>query len=100
MQKFEDKVEKTQTEEIAHLQELKDREKLLREALATAESQEDIQTYMTQLLANALEVRNTVSDRRYSDVILAAQKIIKTVYVRRHFAEYSCSRSGDERQLF
>lgn len=67
-------MEKTQTEEIAHLQELKDREKLLREALATAESQEDIQTYMTQLLANALEVRNTVSDRRYSDVILAAQR--------------------------
>ena len=79
--KFEDKVEKTQTEEIAHLQELKDREKLLREALATAESQEDIQTYMTQLLANALEVRNTVSDRRYSDVILAAQKIIKKQYM-------------------
>jgi two-component system response regulator YesN len=63
------------------LQELKDREKLLREALATAESQEDIQTYMTQLLANALEVRNTVSDRRYSDVILAAQKIIKKQYM-------------------
>lgn len=78
-------MEKTQTEEIAHLQELKDREKLLREALATAESQEDIQTYMTQLLANALEVRNTVSDRRYSDVILAAQKIIKNSICQKTF---------------
>ena len=73
--------EEKQENFYAHLQELKDREKLLREALATAESQEDIQTYMTQLLANALEVRNTVSDRRYSDVILAAQKIIKKQYM-------------------
>lgn len=53
----------------------------LKRAINTADSIEDIKVYIEQLIEQAIEVRNTVSGRRYSDIIETAKNQIESTYM-------------------
>lgn len=62
----------------------KNREKddeAMKQAIFTAESVDDIKIYIKHLLEQALEIRNTASGRRYSDIIKAAINQIEHTYM-------------------
>ena len=53
----------------------------LKNAMQRIHSLEEIRKYVVRLLSKAIEVRDTVSGRRYSDIILAAQEQIAKTYM-------------------
>lgn len=53
----------------------------MKRAISTAESIDDIKKYIAQLLEQALELRNTASGRRYSDIIQTAKSKIEHTYM-------------------
>lgn len=53
----------------------------MKQAVLTAESVDDIKVYIGHLLERALEIRNAVSGRRYSDIIKAATNQIESTYM-------------------
>lgn len=53
----------------------------MKHAITTAESIDDIKIYIEHLLAQALELRNTASGRRYSDIIQTAKNQIERTYM-------------------
>lgn len=73
--------EKTAVDEEAQLDDLKKREQLLKNAVTSSESLDDIRKYISDLLENAIELRNTVSGRRYSDIIMTAKRRIEADYM-------------------
>lgn len=68
-------------DEEAQIKDLKEREELLKNAVTSSESLEDIRQYISSLLENAIELRNTVSGRRYSDIIMTAKRRIEKDYM-------------------
>lgn len=53
----------------------------MKRAITTAESIDDIKTYIVHLLEQALETRNAASGRRYSDIIETAKSQIEQTYM-------------------
>lgn len=53
----------------------------MKQVIFTVESVDDIKIYIRQLLEQALEIRNTASGRRYSDIIKAAINQIEHTYM-------------------
>lgn len=53
----------------------------LKRAVSTAESVKDIEIYVEHLIEKAIEIRNTVSGRRYSDIMEMSQNLIKEKYM-------------------
>ncbi len=53
----------------------------MKKAILTTESIDDIKIYIGHLLEQALETRNTVSGRRYSDIIKTAINQIESTYM-------------------
>ena len=60
---------------------IRENEKILKLAVTTAESVDDIKDYIGTLLDHAIELRNTVSGRRYSDIIQTAKERIEQDYM-------------------
>lgn len=60
---------------------IRENEKILKLAVTTAESVDDIKDYIGTLLDHAIELRNTVSGRRYSDIIQTAKERIERDYM-------------------
>ena len=60
---------------------IRENEEILKQAVTTAESVDDIKDYIGTLLDHAIELRNTVSGRRYSDIIQTAKKRIEQDYM-------------------
>ena len=60
---------------------IRENEEILKQAVTTAESVEDIKDYIGTLLNHAIELRNTVSGRRYSDIIRTAKERIEQDYM-------------------
>ena len=60
---------------------IRENEEILKQAVTTAESIDDIKDYIGTLLDHAIELRNTVSGRRYSDIIQTAKKRIEQDYM-------------------
>ena len=63
------------------LESIRDNEEILKQAVSTAESVEDIKDYIGTLLDHAIELRNTLSGRRYSDIIQTARERIEQDYM-------------------
>ena len=53
----------------------------MKRAVSTAESVDDIKDYIGTLLDHVIELRNTLSGRRYSDIIRTARKRIEQDYM-------------------
>lgn len=53
----------------------------MKRAISTAESVEDIKNYIEKLIAQAIELRNAASGRRYSDIIQTAKNQIEHTYM-------------------
>ena len=53
----------------------------MKNAVTSSESLDDIRQYISDLLENAIELRNTVSGRRYSDIIMTAKRRIEEDYM-------------------
>lgn len=53
----------------------------LKRVIGTAESVKDIEIYVEHLIEKAIEIRNEVSGRRYSDIMEMAQNLIKEKYM-------------------
>ena len=60
---------------------IRENEEILKQAVTTAESVDDIKDYIGTLLDHAIELRNTVGGRRYSDIIQTAKERIEQVYM-------------------
>lgn len=60
---------------------IRENEEILKQAVTTAESVDDIKDYIGMLLNHAIELRNTVSGRRYSDIIQTAKERIEQDYM-------------------
>ena len=60
---------------------IRENEKILKLAVTTAESVDDIKDYIGTLLDHAIELRNTVSGRRYSEIIQTAKERIEQDYM-------------------
>ena len=60
---------------------IRENEKILKLAVTTAESVDDIKDYIGTLLDHAIELRNTVSGRRYSEIIQTAKARIEQDYM-------------------
>ena len=60
---------------------IRENEEILKLAVTTAESVDDIKDYIGTLLDHAIELRNTVSGRRYSDIIQTAKERIEQDYM-------------------
>ena len=60
---------------------IRENEEILKQAVTTAESVDDIKDYIGILLNHAIELRNTVSGRRYSDIIQTAKERIEQDYM-------------------
>ena len=63
------------------LEDILQNEDLLKNAVMTVETIPDIEDYVVTLLQKAIDLRNTISGRRYSDIILTAQKMIREEYM-------------------
>ena len=63
------------------LEDILQNEDLLKNAVMTVETIPDIEDYVVTLLQKAIDLRNTISGRRYSDIILTAQKLIREEYM-------------------
>lgn len=68
-------------EAAGQMESLRENEEILKRAVSTAESVDDIKAYIGTLLDHAIELRNTVSGRRYSDIIQTAKKRIEQDYM-------------------
>ena len=53
----------------------------MKHAITTADSVDDIKKYIAHILTQALELRNTASGRRYSDIIQTAKNQIEHTYM-------------------
>lgn len=60
---------------------IRENEEILKQAVTTAESVDDIKDYIGTLLDHAIELRNTVGGRRYSDIIQTAKERIEQDYM-------------------
>ena len=60
---------------------IRENEEILKQAVTTAESVDDIKDYIGTLLDHAIELRNTVSGRRYSEIIQTAKARIEQDYM-------------------
>ena len=60
---------------------IRENEEILKLAVTTAESVDDIKDYIGTLLDHAIELRNTVGGRRYSDIIQTAKERIEQDYM-------------------
>ena len=60
---------------------IRENEEILKQAVTTAESVDDIKDYIGTLLDHAIELRNAVSGRRYSDIIQTAKERIEQDYM-------------------
>lgn len=60
---------------------IRENEEILKLAVTTAESVDDLKDYIGTLLDHAIELRNTVSGRRYSDIIQTAKERIEQDYM-------------------
>ena len=60
---------------------IRENEEILKLAVTTAESVDDIKDYIGTLLDHAIELRNTVSGRRYSEIIQTAKARIEQDYM-------------------
>ena len=60
---------------------IRENEEILKQAVTTAESIDDIKDYIGTLLDHAIELRNTVSGRRYSEIIQTAKARIEQDYM-------------------
>lgn len=56
-------------------------EELLKQTVTSAKSIQDIQSYISTLLECAIDLRNTISGTRYSDIIRKAQRQIQEDYM-------------------
>lgn len=72
---------KTDEEKIHETDLLEENAEALKRAITTTESVEDIKTYIEALILQAIEVRNAVSGRRYSDIIESAKSQIENTYM-------------------
>ncbi|MGN1205608.1 MAG: response regulator [Eubacterium sp.] len=63
------------------LEDMLQNEELLKNAVMTVESVQDIEKYVVTLLEKAIDLRNTISGRRYSDIIITAQRLIREDYM-------------------
>ncbi|MDY3854301.1 MAG: response regulator [Butyribacter sp.] len=70
--------ENEQTQESAVLEE---NGEALKRAIARTETMDDIKIYIEALISQAIEVRNTASGRRYSDIIQTAKIQIENTYM-------------------
>ena len=68
-------------EAAGQMESLRANEEILKRAVLTAESVDDIKDYIGTLLAHVIELRNTLSGRRYSDIIRTARKRIEQDYM-------------------
>lgn len=68
-------------EAAGQMESLRENEEILKRAVSTAESVDDIKAYIGTLLDHAIELRNTVSGRRYSDIIQTAKERIEQDYM-------------------
>ena len=68
-------------EAAGQMESLRENEEILKRAVSTAESVDDIKAYIGTLLDHAIELRNTLSGRRYSDIIRTARKRIEQDYM-------------------
>lgn len=69
------------TGQVMEEQILQERGEELKKAVNTAESREDIRGYVIHLLEQAVELRNTASGKRYSDIIGQAKEQIESTYM-------------------
>ena len=60
---------------------IRENEEILKLAVTTAESVDDIKDYIGTLLDHAIELRNTVGGRRYSEIIQTAKERIEQDYM-------------------
>ena len=68
-------------EAAGQMESLRENEEILKRAVLTAESVDDIKDYIGTLLDHVIELRNTLSGRRYSDIIWTARKRIEQDYM-------------------
>ena len=68
-------------EAAGQMESLRENEEILKRAVLTAESVDDIKDYIGTLLDHVIELRNTLSGRRYSDIIRTARKRIEQDYI-------------------
>lgn len=68
-------------EDAGQMESLRENEEILKRAVLTAESVDDIKDYIGTLLDHVIELRNTLSGRRYSDIIRTARKRIEQDYM-------------------
>ena len=68
-------------EAAGQMESLRENEEILKRAVLTAESVDDIKDYIGTLLDHVIELRNTLSGRRYSDIIRTARKRIEQDYM-------------------
>ena len=68
-------------EAAGQMESLRENEEILKRAVLTAESVDDIKDYIGPLLDHVIELRNTLSGRRYSDIIRTARKRIEQDYM-------------------
>ena len=68
-------------EATGQMESLRENEEILKRAVLTAESVDDIKDYIGTLLDHVIELRNTLSGRRYSDIIRTARKRIEQDYM-------------------
>ena len=68
-------------EAAGQMESLRENEEILKRAVSTAESVDDIKDYIGTLLDHVIELRNTLSGRRYSDIIRTARKRIEQDYM-------------------
>ena len=68
-------------EVAGQMESLRENEEILKRAVLTAESVDDIKDYIGTLLDHVIELRNTLSGRRYSDIIRTARKRIEQDYM-------------------
>ena len=68
-------------EAAGQMESLRENEEILKRAVSTAESVDDIKAYIGTLLDHAIELRNTVSGRRYSEIIQTAKARIEQDYM-------------------
>ena len=68
-------------EAAGQMESLRENEEILKRAVLTAESVDDIKDYIGTLLDHVIELRNTLRGRRYSDIIRTARKRIEQDYM-------------------
>ena len=73
-------------EAAGQMESLRENEEILKRAVLTAESVDDIKDYIGTLLDHVIELRNTLSGRRYSDILRTARKRIEQDYMSEDIA--------------